>query len=106
MRHQTALQFELSPASCAASTLRWLGADGGGIAGNNATSVLALSTVTLRSNTAASGGGLFLNQMPNGTVLSVTGSTITVRLKVLMTSAACRCTQVQHGLTVTDGAAE
>ena len=58
----------------------WLNAaDGGGIASSNATSALLLSAVTLRSNTAASGGGLFLSQMPNGTVLNVTGSTITVR---------------------------
>ena len=60
--------------------MRLHAADGGGIAGNNATSALSLSAVTLRSNRAASGGGLFLSQMPNGTALNVTGSTITVRL--------------------------
>jgi hypothetical protein len=64
-------------------------ADGGGIAGNNATAALSLSAVTLRSNRAASGGGLFLNQMPNGTVLNVTGSTITVRLWLLIVGAHC-----------------
>lgn len=59
-------------------------ADGGGIAANNATSALSLSAVTLRSNRAASGGGLFLSQMPNGTALDVTGSTITVRLGLVI----------------------